>query len=147
VSSNRDSLAAQQAAGLRQLADMIEQNPELAVSAAYLARLDVFHVIGADTLQAIIRAGLAVGATVDKQMFGNTFAATLRFGPVGVSVLGDRAVVCEKRVEAKVVVEEVPDPEAVAALPKVLQSRTEEVVSWECKPWMAEADAETVVAS
>lgn len=143
--SNNTELAAQQAAGLRQLADMIEANPEIAILAAYLDSVNVFHVSEADSLQTIIRAALAAGASVDKQMFSETFAATLHFGPVGVCVLGPRAVVCEKRVETKVIVEEVPDPEAVAQLPKVLQTSTEEIVTWECKPWMA-TDAETAVA-
>ena len=140
VSNDNTALAAQQAAGLRALADMIEANPDLAPLAnAYLPSMDVFYAWTKDDVARIARAGLAHGAKVEKAAFNNTFGLTLRWGPVGASTLGDRSNVCERVVTVETVEEEVPDPEALAAVPTVKQIRQVENVSWKCGPWMADA--------
>lgn len=150
MTSNAE-LAAQQATGLRALAQMIEDNPEIAplaenyLGAHDLGGFNAFYAWTKADVQILIRAAKASGATVSKKVGDGIFSARFRWGPVTAKVLGGQELVCEKHVEQKVVVEEVPDPEAVAQLPKVLQTRTEEVVTWECKPWMA-ADTVTAVA-
>jgi hypothetical protein len=139
-------LAQQQAAGLRQLADMIEQNPELAQIAQYLADgVNVFYAWTKDDAQTVIRAALAAGAKVDKKYVDDHFSASLTWGPVKARMLSNRATVCEKVVTTREVTEEVPDPEALAAVPTVKQTRTVEDVKWVCSPILA-ADAETAVA-
>ena len=63
VSDDNTALAAQQAAGLRALADMIEANPDLAPLAnAYLPSMDVFYAWTKDDVARIAaaRRGLAV---------------------------------------------------------------------------------------
>jgi hypothetical protein len=145
MSSNTE-LAAQQAAGFRKLAAFIEQNPEVAPFAAYLDDgINVFHVWGKDDAQMIIRAALASGAKVDKRYFNDTFSADFTFGAVKVSLLGNRAAVCEKVVTTREVIEEVPDPQALAAVPTVTVTKTVEDVEWVCRPLLA-ADTETAVA-
>jgi hypothetical protein len=44
------------------------------------------------------------------------------------------------------VTEEVPDPEALAAVPKVTVTRTVEDVRWECRPLLAEAQRDASLA-
>jgi hypothetical protein len=146
MSSNTE-LAAQQAAGLRALADMIERNPESApLARTYLGNLNAFYAWTKSDMQTLVRAAKAAGADVSKDAREGIFTARFTWGPITAKVLGDQELVCEKRVETKTIVEEVPDPEAVAQLPKVLVTRTEEVVTWECKPWMAADGEKTAVA-
>jgi hypothetical protein len=139
VNNNRDSLAAQQAAGLRALADMIERNPNLASHTKYtFVQIDTF----ADTQSEIrdfVRAGLAHGAEVTKDAKGDVwFTAKLAWGPVVLHVNARREQVCERVVlGTREVTEEVPDPEALAAVPKVTVTKTVEDVDWVCRPLLA----------
>ena len=137
MNDNRDSLAAQQAAGLRALAQMIEDNPELASIAAYLDGFSVFFAWSKDNAQAVIRAALAAGAKVEKTYRDDYFTTSLTWGPVTAKMIGSRATVCEKVVTTREVTEQVPDPEALAAVPTVTQTRTVEDVDWVCRPLLA----------
>lgn len=145
MNDNRDSLATQQAAGLRKLADMIEDNPEVA-KFADLDRLYAFHVTNAADQATIARAALKHGAKVDKHISEQLHNVLLSWGAVSAYVLASRGDVCERVVVAtREVTEEVPDPEALAAVPTVTVTRTEPVTEWRCKPILA-ADTETAVA-
>jgi hypothetical protein len=145
VNDNRDSLAAQQAAGLRKLADFIEHNPGLATHCTF-DMINVF-VDGPAEIRDAIRAGLGRGAKVNKTAKGDFFAATLEWGPVVLHVNARREAVCEKVVVGtREVTEEVPDPEALAAVPTVTVTRTEPVTEWRCNPILA-AGTEAAVAS
>ncbi len=144
-------LAAQQAAGLRQLADMIEQNPELATNFDYTLNYSgiSLHLRSNDRateMANIARIARRYGAKTTKDIGDDMYNLVCDFGGVKAKVLAYRNEVCERVVTGThEVTEEVPDPVAVAALPKVKQTRVEEIVEWKCRPLLA-ADTETAVA-
>lgn len=143
---NDNSLAAQQAAGLRALADMIEQHPKLVETTRYsFEQIDTF-ADSADTIREFVRAGLKHGAEILKSGSDQWFTAKLMWGPVKLHINARRDEVCERVVvDTREIVEEIPDPEAVAKLPRVKQTRVEEIVEWKCLPLLA-ADSEPAVA-
>ncbi|GGM84873.1 hypothetical protein GCM10012275_64520 [Longimycelium tulufanense] len=151
MSENRTlDLAARQAASLRSLADMIEANPELAENfsgykntIAITVHTDLFDRVG--SLARFARACKAAGATVAKEIDDKWHNVVATFAnSVEVTMLAYREEVCERVVVGtREVVEEVPDPEAMAAVPTVKRKRTEEIVRWECRPLLAQDSDET----
>lgn len=139
-------LAQQQAAGLRALADMVEQNPEL-VPFTSLDGLYAFHVQTADDQAAFARAGLRHGAKVTKDVSRELHNLLLTWGPVSAYVLAGRGDVCE-RVPTGVekVTKTIKDPDAVAALPDVEIVEEVETFEWKCQPLLAVLDGEQVPA-
>jgi len=131
--------AAEQAAGLRSLADLIERHPELAGTPSFLSCLNIWWSRDADQVAAIARAGLDHGAQVDKIYRGDTFSLALKWGPVTAHVLAERGVVCERVVVGTdEITEQVPDPDALAAVPMISRTRTVERTEWRCdKPLFA----------
>ena len=118
--------------GLRELADFIEQHPDLNWS--YVgARCGTVVDTGED-----LAAFAATGGKWDKDAYdtgtGGNFALRRKFGPVELSVLASRDQVCERKVVGVEVVE-IPDPDA----PRVTVER--EVVEWTCAPVLAKAQA------
>lgn len=147
MASNTE-LAAQQAAGLRALADAVEANPDLASYFRYALSFST-HVFddAAATFAAFARAAKAAGAKVTKDYHGKFAHVRADWGAVSVDFQTDREEVCERVVvDTREIVEEVPDPEQVAKLPKVKQTRVEEIAEWKCRPLLG-ADTETAVAS
>lgn len=131
------------ARGLRLFADMVEQNPELAENFSYTlqqAGLNL-HLYGdkrAGQMAEIARITRRYGATTTKDVHTDMHNLFCDFGVVKLHVLANRSEVCERVVVDTVeVVEEVPDPEVLATVPKVTVVRTEEVVEWQCKPLLA----------
>jgi hypothetical protein len=143
VNDNRDSLAAQQAAGLRQLADMIEQNPELADNFEYALTysgisLHLHSTNKPGEMANIARIARRHGADTTKDIDDQMYNLVLDFGGVKAKVLAYRNEVCERVVVAtREVTETVPDPEALAAVPTVSVTRTVEDVDWVCRPLLA----------
>jgi hypothetical protein len=139
-------LAQQQAAGLRALADMVEQNPELAAFAT-LDHLYAFHVGNAEDQAAFARAALRHGAKVTKDVWESQHNLLLAWGPVTACVLARRGDVCE-RVPTGVekVTKTIKDPDAVAALPDVEIVEEVETFEWKCRPLLAVLDGEQVTA-
>lgn len=94
-------------------------------------------------IAAFATAAARAGLPVAKQAMGTgdalygikiTFAETLR-----IAVYGDRDEVCERVVTGtREVTEEVPDPEALAAVPKVVVTKTVEDVKWICRPLLGD---------
>lgn len=72
---------------------------------------------------------------------GNRFEVWRTFGPIAVYATAPRAEVCERVVvgEREETVE-VPDPDAVAALPKVTVTKLVEDVEWRCGPLLSDSD-------
>lgn len=73
----------------------------------------------------------------DKDYSGSVFRVSSKpgaFGPHHVVYVATKSAVCTRTIET--VEKEVtgPDPDAVAALPEVTRTITEEVVTWECPP-------------
>lgn len=138
--------AAEYAAGLRAMADMIQAHPELAVNLDYtqLRRGINVYPYGDNpraTLAEFARAGKAHGAVVTKETLGEDdryFSVILRWGPVALDVFAERTEVCERVVTGtETVTRMVPDPAVEVPLVEV----TEEVerVEWRCSPLLAEA--------
>jgi hypothetical protein len=137
TSTKQQILAQQQAAALRALADMIEQNPDLTDSTQYLSDVNVFYAWTKDQAAAIVRAAKASGFTVEKAHFRDTMKIRLAHGPVTVVVLGQRDTVCEKVVTTETVTRTVPDPVVLATVPTVEVTEDVETVEWVCKPLLA----------
>lgn len=146
MNDNIDSLAAQRVISLRKLADVIEAHPEIAeYLGSFRFGAHIFDDIPA-TFATFARAAKATGATITKEYRGTFAHVRADWGGVSVDLQTDRDEVCDRVVvDTREIVEEIPDPEAVAKLPKVKQTRVEEIVEWKCRPILA-ADTETAVA-
>lgn len=134
------------AENLRQMADLIGDTPALAAAVRYSFDHINCYVQPEDdpraALAAAARAGLKHGAHVAKDM-GTYAGVRLQFGEVGVHIYAHRDQVCERIVTGTTeVTKEVPDPEALAAVPKVTVTETVEQVEWKCTPLLA-ADVTT----
>lgn len=135
------SRVAQVAAGLRDLAAWVEANEGL-VADLYpgVDLLLCASGTGRDRIAAIARSGLATaGVRVTKTYSEKYAGAQIHFGRyVKVDVYAGRDEVCERVVVGtREVTEEVPDPEALAAVPTVSVTKTVEDVEWKCLPLLA----------
>lgn len=144
MDENETPLHIQQAEGLRALADMIEQNPDLE---ARTTSLFVFHPNNAEEHAQIARAALRAGAKVDKSVSDELYNLILSWGPVQAYAIAYRNQVCERvQVGIETVTREVRDDTAVeAALADIpVNTVTEEVpvYEWECKPLLASTRGE-----
>lgn len=114
--------------GLREMADFIEAHP--ALTPHLEANLVRFSETAAEFGLLSLELGTATRVGTDD------YARTERkFGPHVLKVATHRATVCERVVvgsEERVIEE--PDPEAVAALPKVTRTEVVEQVEWRCAP-------------
>jgi hypothetical protein len=138
-----NKLAAEQAAGLRAIADMIEANPHLAQNfASTLNRSGLnVHVCSDDRaaeMGQIARIALRHGAKVDKDIDDTWHNLVMMFGTVKATVLAYRNEVCERVVTGtQTVTKTVKDPVALAAVPEVEVTEDVETVEWVCKPLLA----------
>jgi hypothetical protein len=132
--------------GLHQIADFLSEHPEVPLPhlGAYaegspLPALSIY-VYGDNpraTMATIARAMTDSGASVQKRVKDSTgsFQAWREFGGLVLVATASRGDVCERVVTGtREVTEEVPDPEAVAAVPKVTVTKVVEDVEWVCKP-------------
>lgn len=134
------SRSAEIAAGLRQLADLIEANPQIRV--AY-TNYHFWSLDSREEMAELARAALRHGAKVEKQVTDEMYNLDVKFGPITASALAMRDEMCERVVVGtREVTEMVPDP-SLPAPPMVEQTRTEEVYEWKCVPLMADAEATT----
>jgi len=135
--SAADSLAN----GLRQLAHMVETNPTLVDEYRMQGWFEryLIPVYTRKEVAAYTRAGLSAGARVVKHQNDQYAGVDIHFGPMWLHIYIDRAQVCERIVTGtREVTKEVPDPEALAAVPKVTKTETVEDVEWRCLPLLAE---------
>lgn len=141
------ALAANLVAGLRDLADFIERNPDLAegfrydlTSSGINAHLNHLDDKVAGQAQ-FAKAAARYGAKVTKDVNDTFHNVTLTFaGGVKVDVLAYRNEVCERVVTStETVTKTVPDPEALAAVPTVEVTEQVEHFEWVCKPVLAAA--------
>lgn len=137
-------LADDTAAGLRALADWIQANPEVVANFSRRLRISAYprsSDVAAEFAQ-LGRLARKHGATVKKDVSEQMYNLALNFGAVTVQVLAYRQEVCERVVVGtREVTEEVPDPEALAAVPTTTVTRTEDVVEWQCKPLLAAGES------
>ena len=130
---------AQRAAiGLRQLADLLDANPDLPGCTWAFHDINIF-ADDREGVAAWARATMRATGKTEKWQGGNWAGAVAEFGPVRAKVLVEREKICERVVTGvREVTEEVPDPEALAALPKVTVTTPVEIVEWVCRPLLAE---------
>jgi hypothetical protein len=136
---------AEYTAGLRALADLLDARPDLKLPSDGGNQYTPITVVVTNSLSQ--RADLAAWAraipgektkTADES--GEYLSLRGRLRGLHVKVLALRDEVCERVVLAtREVTEEVPDPEALAAIPKVAITRTVEDVEWRCTSLLADA--------
>lgn len=137
MTTTETPLHIRQAEGLRALADLIEQNPEIAENMRQPLSDMGGYAFTVEPIATFVRAAAKHGAKIVKDYPDNPerhFSAYAHFGPVTVRLHTDRQQVCEQ-VGTKTVTKTVKDPEALKAVPEV--EVTEEVPVWECKPLLA----------
>jgi hypothetical protein len=119
-------------AGLRELADFLEDNDEIAERlAASTVNFNVY-AFNRDEFQSFVRQ---IGR--GKKSAGDNFFGVIRtFGAVTLEVFTHRAQVCERVV---VGTREVPET--------VTPARVEEIVEWRCEPILGERDGSISVAA
>lgn len=138
--------------GWAKLAQFLSDNPDFAETAdTHPSSVLAYLLPDEDPLSRmadVARRGIAAGARVEKEYDEDYGKVQLHFGPVYLQVYTNRGEVCERVVVGtREVVEEVKDPEALAAVPTITQTRTEDIVKWKCRPILAESDkAEQVSA-
>lgn len=137
-------------AGLRALADLLEQHDELPLpthgSESPLAWWIWPHAVEDPkaTLATLVR--LIPGAkskSVGEGSAGNSwFTVTAQLHGLTIDINTYRNQVCNRVViGTREVTEEVPDPDAVAAVPTVTVTKTVEDVEWVCEPLLADREA------
>jgi hypothetical protein len=124
--------------GLRRLADLLDEHPDL----AEYQSLDLSHFVS--DLDEMTAARRRVGGRWEKRTFGDSYFALVRDlgGNVAISLNASRAKVCE-RVQTGVKTVTMPDPALVADLPSVTVE--EPVYEWIC-PESVLADGQSVAS-
>lgn len=126
------------AQALRAVAEALDANPGMSMGAG----LDsVLAYVGSltdpvDNIGRFTRAALAVGATITKE-YGDIFGGIVADfgGDVVIKMYAHREQVCERVVTgSRTVTRQVRDPAALAAVPIVDVTSTEDVVEWVCAP-------------
>lgn len=135
-------LATELASGLRLLATMIEENPEIADSFESVFRHGLSaHPRGADSAASMAQIGRiarAYGAATTKDITESMHNLMCDFGRVKVKVLAMREEVCERVVVGtETVTKTVKDPEILATVPEVEVTEEVEIVEWQCRPLLA----------
>lgn len=130
------------AAGLRALADALDGNPDLPLP--FDGTTSPLSIFVHTKPEAVAFARLMHGQ-VDKHFNDNPDYGFQLLGAIHglrVRVWAPRAEVCERVVVGtREITREVPDPDALAAVPMTMVVETVEDVVWECHPLLAGADA------
>ncbi len=131
--------AADKAQGLRALADMIEANPDVVEHINWTFDGINVPVWTKEAVQVLARAGAASRIKVTKHQGDKYAGVDLYFADqVSLHVYVKREEVCERIVTGtREVTEEVPDPDVLAAVPKVAVTKVVEEVTWRCMPLLA----------
>ena len=135
--------------GLRQIADFLEAHPDVelphlasTITGTYEDTLNIYIVEG-DQKAKLATIARAMGQA-EKVMADERIRVFRRFAGIALVAQASRDQVCERVVtDTREVVEEVPDPEALAAataaVPLIPVTRIEETVEWRCTPLLADA--------
>ena len=128
--------------GLLMLASLLEEHEELPLPYEGSASDMTFHFLGGgDPRAAMAAAARALPVTWRKDALDGDGASyfELRASLAGlrIKLTAYRDAVCTRVVTGtREVTEEVPDPDMLAAVPRVEITRTVEDVSWDCEPLM-----------
>jgi hypothetical protein len=139
--------------GLRNLAQFINDHPDLADAFAgggltICVPLSHKNNPPAEIAQ-FARAGVRAGRRVTKSLDGEQWGGVkVHFGRrVTLDAYAHREQVCERVVVGtETVTKQVPDPEALAAVPTVEITETVEQVQWRCSPLLAAEPAAAPIA-
>ena len=116
--------------GLRDLADFLDERPEVDVSELDTAAR-VFWYVREDELADAARTLGRAEKTADESYV----KLERRFGPHVVQAYTAHEGVCERVVVGtETVTREVPDPELVAEVPTITVTEEREIVEWRCPP-------------
>lgn len=131
---NPDSRA-EYIAGLRELANLLEQNPDLRLPYhGGQAEMLIFPSYGRQRAELARWARLLPGLK-QKRPKGDNFDLAAQVRGLKLLICCDREEVCEKRViGTEVITETVPDPEYMASAPLVERETEREIVEWVCTP-------------
>jgi hypothetical protein len=126
--------------GLRALADLLEQHDELPVPYDVTAQW-ICASRSKEEQRAIAQTFTRVmPGTIRKGVRDDAFDLDGEIGPVNFGLIVQRDAVCQRVVtDVTEVTREVPDPDALAAVPMVTVTETVEQVEWICSPILAEA--------
>lgn len=125
--------------GLRTLADLIEQHDELPVPYDVTAMWIVGLASDEEQRRVAQTFVRTMPGAVAKGVRDTAFDLDGQIGPVNVSMILNRDAVCTRVVkDTREVTREVPDPDALAAVPTVTVTETVEDVEWVCGPLMAD---------
>ena len=124
-------------AGLRALADLLAENTLLPKPTSMPLYVYV------DTKDEILTYLAAMTGPVKKEYEDrDDYGFSIKGHILGVKVevtIRSRSTVCERIVlGTREVTEEIPDPEALAAVPTITVTKTVEDIRWECVPLLAE---------
>ncbi len=127
-------------AGLREMADFLEQNPEL-IDMIGTQTFYMFHYTA--DVKDFARKALMLG-NFEKSSDSVFFNVDRYFGPVRLQLTARHELICEKVViDSQEVETEELDPElvriALADIPKVKVVTTVERTAWKCPPSLVEA--------
>jgi len=130
-------------AGLRALADLLDKHEELPLP--YHGRnSDLLWIeSGTDTLPVAQTFARTIPGSIDKRIREQDGAFDLlgQIHGLRVAMILNRDAVCTRVVTGtREVTEEIPDPAALAAVPKTTVTRTEEVAEWVCQPFLADRE-------
>lgn len=124
--------------GLHQIADFLAEHPEVPlphlgsyIDNTYAPVLTIWLHGGREDLSEVARAMGKAQKTVNNDT--GEFKVYREFAGIKLVASADRDAVCERVVTGtREVTEEVPDPEALAAVPKVAVTKVVEDVEWRC---------------
>lgn len=131
--------------GLRKLADLLEQHPDLPLPYEGSSGAMAFQFLfGPDPKAAMVAASRVLHVRLDKDVveseYGSYFNLRGHLAGLQIRLVAFRDAVCRKvQVGEEEITEEVPDPEALAAVPTVTVTRTVPKYDWECQPILAGA--------
>lgn len=133
--------AAELGAGLRKLAALVESFDDAFVETIRLHYcLDdiLVPLESGEALAHLVRRAVQHGATATKDIGGQYAGAHLSFGCVGLRPYADREQICRRVVTGThEITETVPDPDLIAAVPRIERTRIVEDVEWVCEPLLA----------
>jgi hypothetical protein len=130
-------------AGLRALADLLDAHPEVPLPYdGTLGRISIHHLYPIDpkrTVREEFQATLrALPGRKDKDPDSTYFNVEVELHGLSLVVTAFREEVCERVVKGtREVSREVPDPDALAAVPTTTVTETVEDVEWVCRPILA----------
>lgn len=129
-------------AGLRALADLLDQHPEVPLPYSGTKQSPLLIVPHENQRQVLADVARAFPGTVRKDVRDGYFDLYASVEGLHVQVIAYRSEVCERVViGTREVTREVLDPEALAAVSRVTVTETVEDVEWICSPLLRDAVA------